>query len=249
MNYFPKYFSSLVFVSVPYTPGPFDLGKLPLTSNISEHHVLTDADGINQQTEAAFGYPVFGYMYFLNETDSAPLIEKNVSNSLRVAHPVTDNIKLESFLSLIYPQDVSIWKTDLCPVGKAKEWVQAGKTTPLPSWETKIDRAYRLALFKSGGMTAPENWYKAQIRNVDAEAVAAIPPQNVVLTQPVLFIGGSIDYVTRPEIMQMIAGQGKAEGWLPTVEVKIVENGSHWVLIEKHREVTNLLIDVAKNLK
>ena len=40
---------------------------------------LTSADATNQQTEAAFGYPVFGYMYFLNETDSAPLIEKNVS--------------------------------------------------------------------------------------------------------------------------------------------------------------------------
>ena len=47
----------------------------------------------------------------------------------------------------------------------------------------------------------------------------------------------------------MIADQGRAEGWLPNLKVKIVENGSHWVLIEKHREVSDLLIGVAKNLK
>lgn len=149
----------------------------------------------------------------------------------------------------MYPQDVSIWKTDLCPVGKAKEWVTAGKTTPLPSWETKVDRAYRIALFKSGGLTAPLNWYKSMIRNVDAKAVNAIPPQNLVLSQPVLFIGGSIDYVSRPELMQMIASQGLAEGWLPTVQVKIVEGGSHWVLLEKHKEVSRILINVAMEVQ
>jgi pimeloyl-ACP methyl ester carboxylesterase len=158
-------------------------------------------------------------------------------------------MKLESFLSLLYPQDVAIWKTDLGPIGKAKAFIQAGRKTPLPTWETKADRAYRIALFKSGGMTGPLNWYKANIRDIDAKAVSEIPPQSVILTKPTLFIGGTIDYVTRPEVMQMIADQGRAEGWLPNLKVKIVENGSHWVLIEKHREVSDLLIGVAKNLK
>ena len=210
------------------------------------HRTKWSADAYNQLTEATFGYPTFGYMYFLNSTESAPLIEKNVGQFSMRVHLETDKPKLESFLSLVYPNDVSIWKTDLCPVGKAEEWITAGRTTPLPSWETKLDRAYRIALFKSGGMTGPTNWYRSVLRDVDAEAVDAIPPANLILKQPVLFIGGSIDYVTRPEIMQSIADQGKAEGWLPDIQVKIINDASHWVLLEKHREVTDLLIGVAK---
>ena len=157
--------------------------------------------------------------------------------------------KLESFISLVYPETPEVWRTDLAPIGKARAWVEADKKSPLPEYETKVDRLYRLTLFKLGGLTGPLNWYKAQVRNVDAEAINTIPPQNVVLTQPVLFVGGEKDYATRPEIMQQIAGQGKAQGWLPTVEVQVVPGASHWLQLEKHKEITAILVNVAKNLK
>ncbi|KAF1961725.1 alpha/beta-hydrolase [Byssothecium circinans] len=214
VNFYPKYFKSLVFTSVPYLPGSFDL------------------DGINQQTEAAFGYPVFGYMYWLNETNAAKDIEKNIP----------------SFLSLVYPEKPEVWRTDFSPVGKAKDWVQASKFSPLPRWETKVDREYRINLFKYGGFTGPLNWYKVPIRDLDAAAVGAIPPENLVLNQPVLFLGGAQDPTTRIEVMQQIADLGKSQGWLPTVQVKAVEGGSHWLLLEKPKEVFTILDGVAKSL-
>ncbi|KAL1607995.1 hypothetical protein SLS60_002934 [Paraconiothyrium brasiliense] len=191
--------------------------------------IETSKDEINQQTEAAFGYPTFGYMLTMNESRAAPIFEK---------HP-------ESFLSIMYPQDSSIWITDFCPLGKLRAWVESDKRVALPSYETAVDRAYRLALYKVGGFTGPTNWYKSYLRNLDADANAAIPAENLILKQPVLFIGGTVDYITRPEVMQQIAGQGLAEGWAPTVEVKILEGGSHWVVLEKHKEVSDLLISRA----
>ena len=43
-------------------------------------------DGINQRTEAAFGYPSFGYMYFFNESSAAATIENNVCPSKPQCH-------------------------------------------------------------------------------------------------------------------------------------------------------------------
>ncbi|KAJ4353569.1 uncharacterized protein N0V89_005299 [Didymosphaeria variabile] len=210
-NFYPTLFPSLVFISVPYLPSQFSV------------------EDINTQTEAAFGYPTFGYMLTMNESRAAGIFEK---------HP-------ESFLSIMYPQNSSIWITDFCPLGKLRAWVESDKRVALPSYESTADRAYRVALYKAGGFTGPTNWYKSYLRDLDAVANAAIPAGNLILKQPVLFIGGSVDYITRPEVMQQIAGQGQAEGWAPTVEVNILEGGSHWVVLEKHKEVTDLLISRA----
>jgi pimeloyl-ACP methyl ester carboxylesterase len=62
--YHPDLFKSLAFLATPYSP----VGPSPLN--------LT---AINTQTQAAFGYPVYGYWNFFNETDAASFIEKHVS--------------------------------------------------------------------------------------------------------------------------------------------------------------------------
>jgi pimeloyl-ACP methyl ester carboxylesterase len=137
----------------------------------------------------------------------------------------------------------------LCPIGKARAWVESGKVDKLPSWETKKERDDRIKLFTKGGFTGPLNWYKVQIRNIDAPAFEAIPPENIVLNIPVLFVGGDQDYATRSEIMYQVADLGKQQGWLPTVEVKIIAGASHWLLLEKPKEIFTILDKVAKNLK
>ncbi|CAI6339482.1 unnamed protein product [Periconia digitata] len=211
--FYPNFFSSYVFVSVPYSPGAFDL------------------DAINQQTEAIFGYPAFGYMKFFNETKAAEVLDQNI----------------ESSLSLVYPRVPERWQTDLCPYGTAEEWIRKERFDPLPPWESEHDREYRVRMFREGGFAAPLNWYKSNIRNIDAEDVAKVPPENIVLNKPVLFIGGDQDYATRIEIMQQVAKAGK-ESFLPDVEVKTVEGTSHWLLLEKPREVFVLLDGFARKL-
>lgn len=61
---YPNLFESLAFLAAPYSP----VGPSPIN--------LT---AINTRTEAAFGYPIYGYWNFFNETDAASVIEKHVS--------------------------------------------------------------------------------------------------------------------------------------------------------------------------
>jgi hypothetical protein len=66
--YYPDLFKSLAFLATPYSP----VGPSPFN--------LT---AINTQTETAFGYPIYGYWNFFNETDAASVIEKHVSLDAR----------------------------------------------------------------------------------------------------------------------------------------------------------------------
>jgi soluble epoxide hydrolase/lipid-phosphate phosphatase len=57
----------------------------------------------------------------------------------------------------MYSMDTTIWKTDFCPLGKLRAWVEYDKRAPLPAYETKTDRAYRLARVNADGFIAPTN--------------------------------------------------------------------------------------------
>jgi soluble epoxide hydrolase / lipid-phosphate phosphatase len=90
--------------------------------------------------------------------------------------------------------------------------------------------------------------YKSAIRNIDAEREGQVPLINYTITKPVLFIGGDKDYATPIEGMLQSAKQGKHQGWLPNVKVKVVQGGSHWLMLEKPDETFALLDGFAKAL-
>jgi pimeloyl-ACP methyl ester carboxylesterase len=89
--------------------------------------------------------------------------------------------------------------------------------------------------------------YKAVLRNIDAAVEAAIPPANIIVSKPVIFVGGDRDLVTRAELTAAVAEQGKSEGWLPDVEVKSVAGGSHWLMLEQPKQVFDILDAFAKS--
>ncbi|KAF2689512.1 hypothetical protein K458DRAFT_384149 [Lentithecium fluviatile CBS 122367] len=173
-----------------------------------------DLGALNALTKDAVGYEKYGYMSYFNETDASDI------NSVLP-------------LSLVYPDKPELHKTELCSRGKIKEWVEARKTAPLPRWESQEEREARIKLFEKGGWTGSTNWYKSVIRNIDADAESKISPTNFAITKPVIFMGGDMDYLTRPELMAHLAEQGKQEDWLPNVEFKTVTGGSHWLMLEQ----------------
>ena len=61
-NYFPERFLKFVFLDVAYQAptGHFSL------------------DAINDMSEKALGYPIFGYWYFFNDAEAAELMDRNV---------------------------------------------------------------------------------------------------------------------------------------------------------------------------
>jgi soluble epoxide hydrolase/lipid-phosphate phosphatase len=66
----------------------------------------------------------------------------------------------DSYLSLIFPSDPNLWKTDLCPIGGLKAWLELDRKSPLPSYVSQ-DEKERItkALLGQGGMKAPVLWY------------------------------------------------------------------------------------------
>ncbi|KAF2462797.1 alpha/beta-hydrolase [Lindgomyces ingoldianus] len=214
-NRYPERLSALVFMAVPYTPpGTFDL------------------DAFNSFTESLFGYPVFGYWQFFNESDAAELCDRHS----------------ESMTALSYPNNYEIWKTDLCPYGKARAWVTSDRKVGRPSWLSKPEVDTHNAILRNGGYVGPLNWYKASIRNIDVPNYSQIPPENLIISRPVLFLIADGDVVTRPELARQSAEQGRQEGYLPSVEVQELTGCGHWLQLEKPREVFNALDAFAKKV-
>jgi soluble epoxide hydrolase / lipid-phosphate phosphatase len=89
-------------------------------------------------SKQAFGYELFGYWLFLSEDGADKVIENYVCLfPCSCVHLGMNIEQWDSFLSLVWPRDPMIWRTDMCPVGAAKAWILADKQTPLPWYMTK----------------------------------------------------------------------------------------------------------------
>jgi soluble epoxide hydrolase/lipid-phosphate phosphatase len=69
-----------------------------------------------------------------------------------------ENTQPDSFAYICYSSNPDLWKSDLCPVGKLQDWLQGGKTAPLPSWITKEELDEHRSILSKGGYTGPLNW-------------------------------------------------------------------------------------------
>ena len=48
--------------------------------------------------------------------------------------------------------------TDLCPIGGARAWISAGKSSALPDWMTEEELAMHDQILARGGFAAPLKW-------------------------------------------------------------------------------------------
>lgn len=138
--------------------------------------------------------------------------------------------------------------TDLCPPNKAREWIESDRIDPLPAWESEADRDFRIKMLAAGGMTAPLNWFRAQLRPECTPLQGAIPPESDKLTVPMMFVGGDKDYASRIEFLHQSAAMVKEQGWLDDVDVKVVEGASHWVMLNKRAEFLEILEEAARRV-
>ncbi|CAF3412212.1 unnamed protein product [Rotaria socialis] len=169
----------------------------------------------------AFGYPTLGYWKFLNSDDAAAIIETNA----------------ESFMDLTFTSNPFQWKTDFAPIGKMQDWVIHGRRTSRASYMTQDD--YKI-IYQSivAGMQPKLNWYKAAIANIDWDDVKNINPR---INRPVLFIGGTQDYVC---IIDAFVGQ---KNYIADLKVVQLETG-HWVMEEKPNEVNRVIDEWTKTI-
>ena len=165
-------------------------------------------------SKKAIGYETLGYWKFFNSDDAAAIVENNA----------------DSFIDLAFASDPALWKTDLAPLGKVRDWVGDGRRTNRASYMTEYD--YKIVRqYIVEGMQPKLNWYKSTIANTDWDDEKNLDPN---IQRPVLYIGGTKDYVC---LIQAFANQKQYIADLETVELET----SHWVMEERPADVNQAI--------
>ncbi|KAH7130820.1 Alpha/Beta hydrolase protein, partial [Dendryphion nanum] len=199
-------------------------GALPITTQ--------NTYSINELTTQMYGYPTLGFWYFCNEDDVGKIADDHA----------------DSLTALLYAEDPDIVKTDLCPVGKMKEWITSDKLTPIANWLTEEEIKTHDAILKAGGYNAPFKWLVVVKYRMNADDDAVIPFEQQVLSFPVMFIGGEKDYVTHSETVLYSLEMGQKYGVLPNAEAKIISGSTHWVPLDSPQELHDALVHMAKRV-
>jgi pimeloyl-ACP methyl ester carboxylesterase len=170
-----------------------------------------DYEQMLQFTKKIFGYELSGYWEFFSADDAAKLIEDNA----------------DRFLDLCYTNDPTLWKTDLAPLGKARQWLtnQEKSTTRASYLTDKDNEIMRQCITEK--MQPKLNWYRSALSNVDWDDEKNLDP---TLKCPVLYISGLKDYICIP---QLFADQKNHIADLETIGL----DTSHWTMEEKPDDV------------
>lgn len=89
--------------------------------------------------------------------------------------------------------------------------------------------------------------YKSAIANTDVPHWSQIPPENLIINKPVVFINGQQDPIIRPEAAHAAADEGKKQGFLFDVEIRLLDAG-HWPQLEQKKKVSEILAELAQKL-
>ncbi|KAF8885233.1 Alpha/Beta hydrolase protein [Gymnopilus junonius] len=167
------------------------------------------------------GYDVFGYWRFFSDDDAPTLTEKHAS--------------IDSFYSLLFPNDPSIWKTDMAPLGKSREWIEQNKQLPLASyWTAEQKEEHKKTLLKKG-LRGPYNWYKARLTGINNADEASIPQEAYQINIPTFFGGALKDQICLANLTKPMMGKT-----CPNLVTKDFDT-SHWIMLEASDELNEAL--------
>ncbi|EPS95748.1 hypothetical protein FOMPIDRAFT_1131820 [Fomitopsis schrenkii] len=167
-----------------------------------------DYEAAMRMIKQAIGYDAYGYWELFCEDGADKIIE---------AH-------LDSWLSLLYPPDPMLWKTDMAPKGAMKAWLLADKHAPPPSYYTEEDKKRFTAFVRRDGIASALNYYKSYVRGISTED-KGIPEENQTITKPVLFFACQKDYICVPSL-NLISREHCTD-----FTVKELDTG-HWAQLE-----------------
>ncbi|KAL1662878.1 Alpha/Beta hydrolase protein [Schizophyllum commune] len=159
----------------------------------------------------AVGSEIFGYWAFFNKEEAAGIIEKN----------------LDTLFDLAFPKDHSMWKTYMNPVGGVDPLLEQGKRFEAGDYVTEEDRKIWREQFQKGGLTGPLNWYKMASRALQTSDGLDISVDTLKVTKPYLYIGGTSDYVCRPELQDRDMRKVCAD-----LRIEVFEGVGHWLQLE-----------------
>ncbi|KAF4573057.1 hypothetical protein EYR36_007567 [Pleurotus pulmonarius] len=178
-----------------------------------------DLDEVLAWTKQVVGYELLGYWKFFSDADAPALIEKN----------------FESFDSILYADDASLWKTDMAPTGVLRAWIEAGKTTAVGPWVTEEDRKIHRDILLKGGLAGPLCWYKVATSGIMNDDDKGVPIRSPAVSKPVFFGATSKDAICIPKLQIPVSQEA-----CPNLIVHEFDSG-HWVQLERKDEVNQEL--------
>ncbi|TFK39366.1 Alpha/Beta hydrolase protein [Crucibulum laeve] len=178
-------------------------------------------------TKGMVGYELFGYWEYFSSKDSAKKCEENI----------------DSFYSLLFPADPTIWKTDLGPRGKIREWVENNKQGPLASYLSHEEKESHKKALLEGGLLGPCNWYAAKAGGLSNEAEARIPQERYAFSIPSFYGAALQDYICIAGINKMLMPRFASN---LTIEDF---NTSHWIMFEAGDQLNTALDKFITGLK
>ncbi|KAH8815643.1 Alpha/Beta hydrolase protein [Xylogone sp. PMI_703] len=202
-------FSKFVFVSAPFTPPCRGLN-------------LEALNAANAFTEQTIGYPCFGYMLFFNEESAGKFIGDH----------------RESFLTLLHPDDITIWATEWAPVGALKKYLEEDKKSEMAPYMTPEAIEHHHASL-GDDYSAPLNWYKRSIADIGSEEEAELAKQGKLektLKKDTLMVAGLKDAVCLPFVSKDVMPK-VVEGELVEVDI----DSGHWLFLDRPEEFNKVL--------
>ncbi|MGP3690406.1 alpha/beta fold hydrolase [Streptomyces sp. IBSNAI002] len=125
------------------------------------------------------------------------------------------------------------------PGGRLRDRFPAGR---LPAWLSEDDLDVYAAEFERTGLTGALNRY----RNMDRDGEDLAPHRGAPITQPSLFIGGTLDASTT----WMADAIDAHPSTLPALSAShLLEGRGHWIQQERPDEVSRLLVDWLTTLR
>ncbi|KDQ63390.1 hypothetical protein JAAARDRAFT_29416 [Jaapia argillacea MUCL 33604] len=178
-----------------------------------------DYEKIMAMIKQAVGYEIMGYWAFFSEDGADKVIEEHI----------------DSFYSIVFPQDPRTWITDLGPLGSLKAWLLANKTGPPPEYLTEDERKIHSSMLLKGGLAAPVKWYKMATSGIYKDDDKNIPLTSYPLPHvPALFIGCTKDYIClfplHKDTFEKLAPKGLSK--------VVALEADHWVMWS-HKEQVN----------
>ncbi|KAF8078746.1 Alpha/Beta hydrolase protein [Lyophyllum atratum] len=166
-------------------------------------------------TKRMCGYELVGHTLFFAEDDSVRIIEDH----------------LDSFYSAMFPEDPKMWVTEVAPIGALRAWLEASRTTPLPSYLSRKHKETWCEVFIRNGFAAPLCWFKFDFPQLGSQSDEALPNS----TQPVFFAAARHDYISRS-----VLGIATTNHNCQDASIREFSAG-HWLMVSHHAEVNAAL--------
>jgi len=168
-----------------------------------------DIEAVNATSKQLLGYEVFGYWFFFAEDENAGQIIQEHS---------------DSFFSLAFAADPSLWQDHFAPRGELKKWLLEDKMTVLDDWaKDPVEFKIQTDPIRKHGVAAGVNWYKGFVNKLQAKDDADIPKEKYVITKPTFFGAASKDVVCIAALGKRVHAQ-----LCPNTTIVDFDTG-HWV--------------------